>query len=305
MPPWDRYAAQAAPAVAPAPAAPAGTLGQRGTQVTGAWGQRAQAQGAARVQQRQEQSGAEEIGDVSGQAQLLHGLGQARRIIDSGAPTGPLAPEALAIGRQAHITAPWTQGWVGIPSDYDVERLGTLEKVSGLMANVMGGGNNSDAASRESLRNSLFGIDKDAPTNRQNVNYVTQQVVGDLLAARVRQAWRSRYGDVNAVDPATGMNVTDYTVQLRSQLPTDASEFEHPDNYHTRVAAPNGGYIDLPEVRATVHGVATLLRGDGDFSSPHGNNRASGATQRPAPPTARSVQHMSDAELRRIANGGR
>jgi hypothetical protein len=278
--------------------------------VQGAWGQRAQAQGASRVQQRQEQSGAEEIGDVSGQAQLLHGLGQARRIIDSGAPTGPLAPEALAIGRQAHISAPWAQGYVGIPNDYDVERLGTLEKVSGLMANVMQGqgSGQSDQASRESLRNSLFGIDKDAPTNRQNVNYITQQVIGDLLAARVRQAWRSRYGDVNAVDPATGMNATDYTVQLRSQLPTDASEFEHPERYRTRVVLPNGANFDLPELQTSIRGIASLLRGDGDFSSPHGNSRASpphGAQQGQAAPTARSVQQMSDAELRRIANGGR
>lgn len=296
MPPWERY--QTAQTQQPSPSG-GGTLGERGTQVRGAWGQRAQAQGAARVQQRQEQSGAAENEDMSGQAQLLHGLGQARRIIDSGAPTGPLAPEALAIGRQVGVTLPILNGHLGIPSRYDIERLGTLEKVSGLMAQVMGSGNNSDAASREALRGSLFGIDKDAPTNRQNVNYVTQQIIGNILATRIRQAWRTRYGDENAVDPATGMNATDYIMQVRSQMPTDAAQFERPENYRTRVLAPNGASIDLPELQTSIRSIAGLIRGDGDFSpQQHGGAQQRTTTQ------ARSVREMSDAELRRIANGG-
>lgn len=296
MPPWERYAAQQQPQQA----APPGSLAQRGTQVQGPWGQRAQAQGAARVQQRQEQAGATENEEISGQSQLLHGLGQARRIIDSGAPTGPLAPEALAIGRQVGATLPALNGYMGIPSRYDIERLGTLEKVSGLMAQVMGSGNNSDQQSRAALRNSLFGIDKDAPTNRQNVNYVTQQVIGDILSARIRQAWRTRYGDENAVDPATGMNASDYVMQVRSMMPADAAQFEQPQNYRTRVVVPNGASIDLPELQTSIRSIASLLRGDGDFGPRRGGGSAPQQQQQRAP----SVREMSDADLRRIANGG-
>lgn len=246
--------------VTPSPPAGGNTLAQRGAAVTGPWQQRAVAQGASRVGQRQEQTAATQQNTTNDQLQLLSGLGQARRLIDSGTPTGALADEAMWAGR---AVPPAFRGNLGIPSTQDLEHLGTLEKLSGLAAQAIGG---ADQDTRAALRGALFGVDKDQATNRNNVNFLTQWYANQLISQRTQQAWLERYGDINAVDPATGMNASDYIAAVRQQLPTRAADYEDARNYRTAVRTRSGATIDLPELQPMIEALSGAIKGDGEFA---------------------------------------
>lgn len=268
MPPWDRYRAaqqQQSPQAAP----DGSSLAQRGQTVQGPWAARAQSQGAARVQQRQEQTGEGEVSRANTSLQLLAGLGRARRLIEQDTPTGPMAenwgpldqiPGSMEIAR----ALPGMRGVAGVPSTQQLTNLGELEKLSTLAATAVAGATTTgmDANTRAAIRSALFGVDRSQGENRRNVNYLLQQYVNDAIATRAQQAWRNRYGDVNAVDPATGMNVQDYIAAIRPQLPSDGDSFERRNAYNTRVVTRNGATLDLPEVGAYTDNLVAAIRGE-------------------------------------------
>lgn len=328
MPPWERYQAQ--PQTPPANP----SLAERGTGVTGAWGQRAAAQGSARVQQRQEQTGAEEIGALNTRFQLLTGLGRARRLIESDTPTGPMAehgPVGLPGSIDMARALPAVRGYAGVPSTQQLTNLGELDKLSTLAATAVAGQTTTgmDANTRAAVRSALFNVDRSQGENRQNVNFLLQQYVADAVGMRIQQAWRNRYGDVNAVDPATGMNAADYMVAVRNQLPTYGPEFEDRRSYRTRVATGNGASIDLPELHPFIDGIVRSVRGELDHAEsnapatrqhgplgPEGNRPRVGNYNRPgAPPRsgrpeavpANEWAHMTPQERQRVQQimGGR
>lgn len=250
-----------APASSSASSTP--TLGVRGAQVRGPWQQRAQAQGASRIQQQQETANANEIQTLNTRMQLIQGLGRARRLIEQDTPTGPLAEEAMTVSRQAPS---WARGNMGIPSTQQLTNLGELDKLSTLAATAVAGQTTTgmDASTRAAVRGALFNVDRSKGENERNVNYLLQQYVNDAIAMRVQQAWRQRYGDVNATDSATGMNATDYIAALREQTPTDGPAFEDRNSYQTRVVTPSGASIDLPEVGQFVDHIVHAVRGELD-----------------------------------------
>lgn len=237
------------------------TLGQRGAQTRGPMAQRAQAQGASRVMQRQEQAGEREIDTANTSLQLLEGLARARRLIESDTPTGPMAEGAMVASRAA---PEMMRGNLGLLSTPQLTNLGELDKLSTLAATSVAGATTTgmDAATREAVRGALFGVERSQGENRRNVNYLLQQYMNDAVGARVRQSWRARYSDVNAVDPATGMNAQDYIAALRLQLPREGDDFEHRQAYRTRVTASNGGSIDLPEVSSYIDSLVNTIRGE-------------------------------------------
>lgn len=303
MPPWERY--QTAQTQQPSPS---GTLGERGTQVRGAWGQRAQAQGAARVQQQQEQTNAREIGLSSDQLQLLGGLGRARRLIEGDTPTGPQLENGWAFGfgpgqMEMARRYPYMRGNLGIPNSQQLTNEGELEKLSTLAATAVAGQTTTgmDANTRAAIRGALFGVDRSQGENRRNVNYLLQQYVNQALAQRVQQAWRSRYGDVNAVDPATGMNASDYIGALRRQLPNYGDAFEDRRAYNTRVVTRSGASLDLPELSPLVDNIVSSIRGELDRPENNTEARTQTAAQQPSAPAPAAPRRLRfDAQGRQL-----
>lgn len=254
-----------------APAAGGGTVAERGAQVTGMPGQRAQAMQGARVQSRQEQTQEREIGMSADQLQLLGGLGRARRLIEGNTPTGPQLEHGFAFGlgpgtMEMARRYPYLQGALNIPNREQLTNEGELEKLSTLAATAVAGQTTTgmDANTRAAIRGALFGTDRSQGENRRNVNYLLQQYVNQGVSQRVQQAWRSRYGDVNAVDPATGMTASDYFNALRRQLPNYGDSFEDRNAYRTRVQLRNGSSLDLPELSPFIDSVVSAIRGEVD-----------------------------------------